>query len=209
MYRKLASAATTQGTIIEMTEHAQSERSKVNSQPWKGRMGGQELEIGFASAISIFPMATLAVLLIGLVYGHRMPDGISSYSLDNGTAVPLGSAYFVNYSSTTLVYIASLSSTLSTLLIPAAMLLYSFVVARHLARDSDRAAISNLPSPFQLDMLIRMIEGRVMVLVSYVRYAYGSKQRRTNVVPGLRHAFIALFALALLALVLYGWQWLV
>lgn len=199
MYQKLASATSIQGSTIEMNEHAQSERSEAKNQPWKGKMGGQKLEIGLASAMLIFPMLTFAILLIGLVYRHRMRDNFSSYSVDNGTALPLGSAYFVNYSSTTLVYIASLSSTLSTVLIPAAMLLYSFVLAHNLAKDSDRAAVSDLPSPFQLDMLIRMIEGRLTVLWSYVRYAFGSKQRRTNVVPGLRHAFVALFALAVLA----------
>ncbi len=70
-------------------------------------MAGQELEIGFASAMLIFLMATLAILLIGLAYGHRMPDDLSSYSVDNRIALPLGSAYLVNYSSTTLNYIAS------------------------------------------------------------------------------------------------------
>ena len=188
-----------QDQAIEMTEHAQSERSKARSQPLDSKMGGQKLEIGFASALLTIPMLTLAALLIGLVYEYRMPDHSSSYSFDNQTALPLGSAYFVNYSSTTLVYIASLSSTLSTLLIPAAMLLYSYVLANDLAKDSDQAAMSNLPSPFQLNMLIKMVEGRLMVLWSYVRYALGSKRRGINIVPSLQHASIALLALAVLA----------
>ena len=192
-------AAMAQGHTIEMTEHAQPERSEAKRQPLDSKMGGQKLEIGFASALLIVPMLTLAALLIGLVYRHRMPDHLSSYSLDNQTGLPLGSAYFVNYSSTTLVYIASLSSTLSTLLIPAAMLLYSFVLANDLAKDSDQAAVPNLPSPFQLDMLIKMVEGRLTVLWSYIRYAFGSKRRRINIVTGLQHASIALSALAVLA----------
>ena len=188
-----------QGYTIEMTEHA---RSDAKSQPLDGKMRGRKLEIGLAAAFFIVPMLTLAALLIGLVCRHRMPDHFSSYSLDNQnnqTWLPLGSAYFVNYSSTTLVYIASLSSTLSTLLIPAAMLLYSFVLANDLAKDSDQAAISNLPSPFQLDMLIKMVEGRLTVLWSYTRYAFGSKRRRINIVPSLQHASVALLALAVLA----------
>ena len=188
-----------QGYAIEMTEHAQSERSEAKNQPLDRKMGGQKLEIGLASALLIVPMLTLAALLIGLVYKYRMPDQLSSYSLDNKTALPLGSAYYVNYSSTTLVYIASLSSTLSTLLIPAAMLLYSFKLGNDLAKDSDQAAVSNLPSPFQLDMLIKMVEGRLMVLWTYIRYVSGSKRRRISIVPSLQHASIALLALAVLA----------
>ena len=199
MAQRLENAAMAQGYTIEMTEHAQPERSEAKSPSLDGKMGGQKLEIGLASALLIAPMLTLAALLIGFVYRYRMPDHFSSYSIDNQTALPLGSAYFVNYSSTTLVHIASLSSTLSTFLIPAAILLYSFVLANDLAKDSDQAAVSNLPSPFQLDMLIKMIEGRLMVLWSYIRYAFGSKWRRINIVPSLQYAFIVLLALVVLA----------
>ena len=72
-----------QDQAIEMTEHAQSERSKARSQPLDSKMGGQKLEIGFASALLTIPMLTLAALLIGLVYEYRMPDHSSSYSFDN------------------------------------------------------------------------------------------------------------------------------
>ena len=136
------------GYAIEMTEHAQFKRSEAKSQPLNSKMNGQKLEIGFASALLIVPILTLATLLISLVYKYRIPDHLSSYSFDNQTALPLRSAYYVNYSSTKLVYIASLSSTLSTLLIPAAMLLYLFILTNDLAKNSDRATISNLPSPF-------------------------------------------------------------
>ena len=166
---------------------------------WMGVMGGHKLEMTIASAILILPMCILCGVLLGLIHTHRMPDNNSSYSYDNGTSLTLGSAYYVNYSSTTLVYIASLSSTLSTLLIPAAMLLYSFKLASNFARDSDHSNARNLPSPYQLELLIRMIDGRFMVLWSYITYFFGSKQRKTDVVPILWHAFALLVALLLLA----------
>ena len=146
MHQRLENAAMAQGYTIEMTEHAQSERSEAKSQPLDGKMGGQKLEIRLASALLIVPMLTFAALLIGLVYRHRMPDHFSLYSFDNQIALPLGSTYFVNYSSTTLVYIASLSSTLSTLLIPAAMLLYSFVLISQ--KIPIKLLYQNYPLPF-------------------------------------------------------------
>ena len=79
------------------------------------------------------------------------------------------------------------------------MLLYSYVLETDLAKDSDQAAESNLPTPFQLDMLIKMVEGRLMALWSYIRYAFGPKRRRISIVPSLQHASIALVALAVLA----------
>lgn len=105
----------------------------------------------------------------------------------------------MNYSSTTLVYLASLSSTFSTLLIPAAMLLFSFSLASDLAQNSDRCKALDLPSPFQLEMFIRMIDGCLMVLGSYLAYICGSKQRRTRVAPVLWKAFTMLMALVFLA----------
>ena len=80
------------------------------------------------------------------------------------------------------------------------MLLYSYVLENDLAQDSDQTAISNLPSPFQLDMLINMVEGSANGTgVVYIRYAFGSNRRRLNIVPSLQHTSIALLALVVLA----------
>ena len=106
-------------------------------------MGDQKLEIAVVLVMLIFPM------FIGLVYEHRMLDNIS-YSIDNGKALPLGSVNYMIYSSTTLIYTASILYALSTLLVPPATLLYSFMFAHDLVRDCYRAAISNLPSPLSI-----------------------------------------------------------
>ena len=189
----------TQGTAIDVIEDDPSGGTKVRKRPWKGTMGGSSLEILLASAFLVVPMVALTVTLIALVFRHQMPDNNSSYSYENETALALGSAFYVDYSSTTLVYIASLSSTLATLLISAAMLLFSFSLAQDIATNSDRAAASHLPSPYQMDLLIRMIDGRLMVLGSYLLYVCGLKKRRTRIVPVVRHAFSVLGAFVLLA----------
>ena len=138
----------------------------------KGLMNGWRLEIGLASAVLILPMLILTATLLTLVWGHQMPNHSSTYSYNNKTELPLGSAYFVNYSATTLVYIASLSSTLATLLISAAMILFSYSLARSMTRSSDANNTSKLPSPFQLQLLIRIIDGRLTALGSYLLYAF-------------------------------------
>lgn len=173
--------------------------TKIRKRPWKGTMRGSNLEMLLASAFLIIPMMALTVALIALVFRHQMPDNNSTYSYDNETALPLGSAFYVDYSSTTLVYIASLSSTLATLLISAAMLLFSFSLAQDIVTNSDRGAVSNLPSPYQMDMLIRMIDGRLMVLGSSLLYVCGWKKRRTRIVPVVWHALSVLVAFVLLA----------
>ena len=198
-HKKPANVASTSNMDAVASKEAHNQRGMQSGKSWKGVMNGHKLEMTIASAILVVPMLILCAVLLGLIHTYRMPDNNSSYSYDNGTALPLGSAYFVNYSSTSLVYIASLSSTLSTLLIPAAMLLYSFKLASNFARESDRSNARNLPSPYQLELMIRMIDGRFMVIWSYATYFFGSKQRRTDVVPMLWHAFAMFMALLLLA----------
>ena len=165
----------------------------------KGIMGGWILEIGFASVVLILPMFTLTAVLLALVYGHNMPYHNSTYSYNNETELPLGSAYFVNYPATTLVYVASLSSTLAPLLISAAMILFSYSLARNITRESDANNAPMLPSPFQLQLLIKMVDARLTALGSYLLYRLGKKQRQVTVVPMLFKAVAMMLALVLLA----------
>ena len=176
-------------------ESLKEQKSKTS----QGIMGGWVLEIGLASAMLILPMLILTAVLLALVLGHQMPDHNSTYSYNNETELPLGSAYFIDYSATTLVYIASLSSTLATLLVSAAMILFSYSLARSMVLKSDANNASELPSPFQLQLLIRIVDGRLTALGSYLMYVLGRKQRKVTVVPVLWQAVAMMLALVLLA----------
>jgi hypothetical protein len=118
----------TQSVVRHHTLSEQTE-SLNGAKQWRGIMGGQTLEIMLASAMVIIPMLALSVVLIVLVHNHLVPDNSSTYSTGNSTGIPLGSAYYIDYSATRLVFISSLSSTLATLLISAAMCLFSYPVA--------------------------------------------------------------------------------
>ena len=167
--------------------------------PSKGIMGGWALEIALASAVMILPMLALTAVLLALVFGHQMPNHDSTYTYDNKTELPLGSAFYVDYSATTLVYIASLSSTLSTVLISAAMILFSYTVARTMALESDANRAAHLPSPFQLQLLIRVIDGKITSLYWFLLYLLGRKHAKVKIVPMLWHAVGMLLALVLIA----------
>lgn len=197
MYKKLTN-------VMNRPQYSKSESADIDvTEPRKskedGIIGGQKLETLLASTLLIVPLVALSAVLVGLVIDRKMADNNSTYSIDNGTALPLGTAYYVNYSSTTLVYIASLSSTFATLLIGPAMLLFSFSLARDIGKNSDEGAISKLPSPYQLGLLIRFVDGKLMVLWSYLLYICGGRGRRTKIVPALWHACSMLMAFVLLA----------
>lgn len=192
-----ASGLSDTGSAYEMVgyQSLKAENRKVS----KGIMGGWALEIGLASALLILPMLVLTAVLLALIYGHQMPNHNSTYSYNNETQLPLGTAYYVNYSATTLVYIASLSSTLATLLISAAMMLFSYSLARGMAQRSDANDAAGLPSPFQLQLLIRMVDGRLTALWSYLLYVLSGKRRKVAVVPVLWQAVSMMLALVMLA----------
>ena len=162
-------------------------------------MDDSAMEIGFAASIMMLPMLILSGVLLALVFMHQMPYHDSTYSENNGAELPLGSAYYVNYSATTIVYIASLSSTLATLLVSIAMILFSYSLARAMAKNSDNGNALHLPSPFQLQLLIRIIDGRLTALWSYLLYTRGGKQRKIATARMLWHAVIVLAALVLYA----------
>lgn len=190
MYKKLSTVVGKRAADVDIVEGTPSMKSEPEKRPWRRTMRSrdQNLEVCLSSAILILPMLALNVVLICLVFINRMPDSNSSYFQNNGTATPLGRAYYVDSSSTTLVYIASLSSSLSALLISSAMFLFSFSLAKGLALDSDQVKATILPTPYQLGILIKMAEGRLMGLWSYFLYVCGSKKRRTTIIPALWHA---------------------
>ena len=183
-------------SAYEMLDYGRVKAQKRTTS--KGIIGGWVLEIRLASVMLILPMFMLTVSLLTLVYKHRMPYHNSTYSYNNKTELPLGPAYFVNYPATTLVYIASLSSTLATLLIPAAIILFSYLLARSMTLESDANNTPKLPTPFQLQLLIRLVDGRLTALGSYLLYVFGQKQRQVTVIPMLLEAVAIIMSLVLL-----------
>ena len=198
-------SSTSSRTAALQLQQSDQEEDKIDLNDedprWRGIMKGHYLDISFAASVLILPMLALVVVLMALVYTHIMPDNSSTYSTEHKINIPLGAAYYVNYSATRLVFIASASSTLSTILISSAMILFSFLLAASLVKKSDAESTPGLPTPFQLELLIRTIDGRLTVIWAWLRYAFSSKKRRVQIVPDLWKAVIMLLALVILACV--------
>ena len=173
------------------TEQEQQANSLMTEkQPWKGIMNGQNLDILLASALLTLPMIILGIALMSMVHKYQMPDHNSTYSTGNRTGIALGSAYYVNISSSRLANVSSIASTVSMLLMSAAMVLFSYPLSRRLTENCDRHRESTLPSPYQLTIMIKLIGGQPLALWSYIRYALGSKHKRIDVVPNLSHTVL-------------------
>ena len=124
-------------------------------------------------------------------YGAYVPDARPElHFTGNRTGIALGSAYYVNIISSRLANVSSIASTVSMLLMPAAMVLFSYPLSRGFTEDCDRHREFTLPSPYQLRMMIKLVGGQPLALWSYIMYALGSKHKRIDVVPNLSHTVL-------------------
>ena len=190
-------------TSEALMEHSKMAHKHVDVEKTRsskhGIMQGHYLEIFFASLVLIIPMTVLTIIFMSLVYTHLMPNYNSTYSKADQANIPLGSAYYVNYSATRLVFISSISSTLAPFLISAAMILFSYPLAHSFTKNSDKDAMSKLPSPYQLELIIEAVDARLKSLWSMLLYVFGSKQKRITVISDLWKSIAMLASLGVLA----------
>ncbi len=191
----MARSQNTAHRLIQRRDTTTEQEQQANSlmtekQPRKGIMDGQNLDILLASALLTLPMLILGIALMSMVHKYQMPDHSSTYSTGNRTGIALGSAYYVNISSSRLANVSSIASTVSMLLMSAAMVLFSYSLSRRLTENCDQHRESTLPSPYQLTIMIKLVGGQPLALWSYIRYALGSKHKRIDVVPNLSHTVL-------------------
>jgi ABC-type spermidine/putrescine transport system permease subunit I len=96
----------------------------------------------------ILPMITFTAILLGLVQNNFVSDTLA-FDTDD--------ANYVRISATALITVASWSSTIAPILAGIAVTLVSYPLAKHLLTASEIHGTSQLPTPFQLSLIIRMI----------------------------------------------------
>lgn len=111
-----------------------------------------------------FPLLVLTCGLFALIFAYRVDLSFRSSSLANSatrntTDLPDKGAYYVDLSSTTLIFVASWMSSLAPLLTGFAITLAAYPVAETLLEDSDKGARERLLTPFQLHLALRLLDG--------------------------------------------------
>jgi len=120
------------------------------------------------TALVIFPLIAFTAILTGLVY-MNMWDRSNTRTDD----LPLGSGYFsdtlyVKYSATSLILVASWSSSVAVPLIGSLLTLVSFVVAADMVWMSEKSYQNLLPTPAQLGVLTDLLDGKKMALLTWL-----------------------------------------
>lgn len=114
----------------------------------------------FGFAFLTLPMLISTTILLGLVYhyrvlpGHNASDVLEAVS-DNAS----GNDYFVNLSSTLLIFLSSVSSSLAPMLSGVAMFIFAFPLSARILRDTREDLAAKLMTPKQLALTLRFISG--------------------------------------------------
>ena len=144
------------------------------------RIQGRIREILIAFAVITLPMIIFSGILLGLVFHYRITQNdfiTGDLVFDFGQND--SNAYFVRISATTLTIVASWSSTIAPTLVGFAVTLVSYPVAKGLLTDSNAQDTAQLPTPFQLSLIVRMISsGSIAALWNWLTYSFGWRSRR-------------------------------
>jgi hypothetical protein len=144
------------------------------------RMQGRIKEILIAFAVMTIPMLVFTGLLLGLVFHYRVTQndfisGDLAFDSDRNHA----NVYFVRISATTLTTVASWSSTIAPILVGFAVTLVSYPVAKGLLTASEKHNTAQLPTPFQLSLIVRIISSSSFpAFWRWLTYSFSKRGRR-------------------------------
>jgi hypothetical protein len=146
------------------------------------RMHGRSKDILLAFAVMTIPMLCFSALLLGLIYHFRVThNGSVSDNLNFNTTSTDPNAIYVRISATTLTTVASWSSTVAPILIGFAVALVSYPVAQGILRAGRDNQPKNLPTPYQLSLMLRMLSnGSPASLWHWMMYSFGWKGQRES-----------------------------
>ena len=151
-------------------------------------MSGALTEVLLASTILVLPMLTLSALLLALIFHNQVHD--ISPLFDDGihpTTILDRDAYYVDYSATRLITVASWTSTVAPWLPVFVMTLLSYPIAQRILDSSRVRSTLNLPTPYQTSLLLELYSGSVGSIWPLLRYKLWTSHER---LPGVARAAV-------------------
>jgi hypothetical protein len=143
-------------------------------------------------ALLVLPMVTFSAVLLGLVIyyqWHRHHGPISGLEISETFST---SVFYVDYSATRLILVASWSSSIVFTTIGSFMTLLSFSIAADMIRNSRLLHLDTLPTPDQLALLIDLLDGKRSALWRWLTGVWRRKETKMNAVWALECSAILL-----------------
>lgn len=155
---------------------------EVSKQDAPARLEGAIEDITLALLTITLPMFTLTGVFLGLVYTNKVanPPGDSS-------------AYYIDYSATRLATVSSWTSTATSLIFPFSATLLAYPMAKSFYQRSSAPDPSQLPTPYQLSIMIGLLGGGLGPMWTHVRYFFWKGRPRIPTVLSLTAVGVILF----------------
>lgn len=152
--------------------------------PTKHRASRGYSAVLIPSCIIILPMLLFPAILLGVVFHYRISGSAPLFpSLASPSAEPDQNAYYVNMSVTTIATIASWSSSVALSLVGFAMALWTFSISSSVLAQTHGEKYTELPTPFQFALLLKLISGGMAPLWDVFSYRWGWKKKRSKISP--------------------------
>jgi hypothetical protein len=131
-------------------------------------------------ALLVLPMVIFCAILLGLVnyyQWHRHHVPLSGLDLKSDFS---NSTFYVDYSATRLLLVASLSSSTVFVFMGSFMTLLSFPLAADMIRNSREPFLDMLPKSYQLALLIDLLDGKIRALWPWLTGLWKRTEKRTR-----------------------------
>lgn len=152
--------------------------------------------------ILITPITLLAAALLALVFAYKVQTDPDMFQLAGQARQGSSSYILVNFSATRLVFVASFLSSTAPLLTSFVMILWTLPVADSLRQASLEQNYAQLPTPYQLSLVIGLTLASYERLWRYLAYLFSTSRSQ---IPSVVHRAAAILMMTTcLALAVFG-----
>ena len=149
------------------------------------------------------PIALISASLLALVFAYQVKSEQSLFNpSQDGSPTSNGLYILVNYSATRIVFAASFLSTLAPILVSFVMTLWALPVAQSMRDASLSNEMHDLPTPYQLSLIVGLTLSSLERLRAYYAYAF-SRSRKAGLPPVLNRAAMMMTISILMAVAVF------
>ena len=164
-----------QDALLEPQKEPDSSLQILLQSPKK--TNGMKSDTGYLSiafGIVSLPLVVISALLVILLFRYRIQHNqIGLLEFQDEMEADEKGVFYTTINSTTFVLLASFSSTLGHVMIGFFMSLLSYPISQRFLRHSRTKSVQQLPTPYQLTLLIGCLNANIMSLWRWLRYTCG------------------------------------
>lgn len=160
-------------------------RPDPNASPVQG-MSSHRARIAWTSFIVTVPITALTVSLLVMVFNYTLNHDYPFENLRLAPADYESDVVYVSLNSGIILFVASWASSLAPILSGFVLSLVSFPIARRLFSDFQGGRIDRLPTPYQLALTLKFIDGSALGGIwNWLLYLFSWKKNRQLQTPPL------------------------